>query len=164
MLQLRVPLCGAITITREAIIDRDHMESGHRVQLGVRTRMVGFVAGLPSTAMYEDNDWIDALVEQVQISCFLIRHSVGPTPELREQASQQVRLAVVQTARDGERELTTMRWGFPPPQISAVKNVRNLKSPYWRGWLKNRMALLGHRVYGRHRSNTPSRLQRIKRL
>jgi hypothetical protein len=46
---------------------------------------------------------------------------------------------VVRTARDGERELTMMRWGFPrPPNLgnAPVTNVRNLKSPYWRGWLK----------------------------
>jgi putative SOS response-associated peptidase YedK len=46
---------------------------------------------------------------------------------------------VVPTARDGERELTMMRWGFPPPPnlgSGPVTNVRNLKSPYWRGWLK----------------------------
>jgi putative SOS response-associated peptidase YedK len=46
---------------------------------------------------------------------------------------------VVRTARDGERELTMMRWGFPPPPnlgMVPVTNVRNLKSPYWKGWLK----------------------------
>src|ERR1700757_1946843 len=46
---------------------------------------------------------------------------------------------VVRTAPDGERELTMMRWGFPPPPnlgTAPVTNVRNLKSPYWRGWLK----------------------------
>jgi putative SOS response-associated peptidase YedK len=46
---------------------------------------------------------------------------------------------VVRTAPDGERELTMMRWGFtPPPNLGTapVTNVRNLKSPYWRGWLK----------------------------
>jgi putative SOS response-associated peptidase YedK len=46
---------------------------------------------------------------------------------------------VVQTAPDGERELSMMRWGFPPPPNLGkmpVTNVRNLKSPYWRGWLK----------------------------
>jgi putative SOS response-associated peptidase YedK len=46
---------------------------------------------------------------------------------------------VVGTARDGERELTMMRWGFPPaPNFgpAPVTNIRNLKSPYWRGWLK----------------------------
>ena len=39
----------------------------------------------------------------------------------------------------GERELTLMRWGFPPPPnlgTQPVTNVRNVKSPYWRGWLK----------------------------
>jgi putative SOS response-associated peptidase YedK len=46
---------------------------------------------------------------------------------------------VVRTAPDGERELTMLRWGFPPPPnlgTAPVTNVRNLKSPYWRGWLK----------------------------
>jgi putative SOS response-associated peptidase YedK len=46
---------------------------------------------------------------------------------------------VIRTARDGERELTMMRWGFPPPPnlgTAPVTNVRNLKSPYWRRWLK----------------------------
>ena len=43
---------------------------------------------------------------------------------------------VVRAARDGERELSLMRWGFPPPPIgnAPVTNVRN--PPYWRGWLK----------------------------
>jgi putative SOS response-associated peptidase YedK len=46
---------------------------------------------------------------------------------------------VVRTAREGDRELTLMRWGFPPPPNlgnAPVTNVRNLQSPYWRGWLK----------------------------
>jgi putative SOS response-associated peptidase YedK len=45
---------------------------------------------------------------------------------------------VVRVAHDGERELTMMRWGFPPPpnRKVPVTNVRNVKSPYWRLWLK----------------------------
>ena len=45
---------------------------------------------------------------------------------------------VVRNGRDGGRELTLMRWGFPPPGIGPqlVINVRNVKSPYRRGWLK----------------------------
>lgn len=46
---------------------------------------------------------------------------------------------VVRTGRDGLRELTMMRWGFPPPPNlgrALVTNVRNVKSPYWRAWLK----------------------------
>ena len=46
---------------------------------------------------------------------------------------------VVRTAEDGARELATMRWGFPPPPsigTRPVTNVRNLKSGYWRPWLK----------------------------
>src|SRR3954451_12775029 len=46
---------------------------------------------------------------------------------------------VVRNLAEGERELTFMRWGFPPPPnlgSQPVTNVRNAKSPYWRGWLK----------------------------
>lgn len=46
---------------------------------------------------------------------------------------------VVRNLPDAERELTLMRWGFPPPpklSTQPVTNVRNVKSPYWRGWLK----------------------------
>jgi putative SOS response-associated peptidase YedK len=46
---------------------------------------------------------------------------------------------IVRAAHDGARELSLMRWGFPPPPnlgSAPVTNVRNLKSPYWRGWLK----------------------------
>jgi hypothetical protein len=46
---------------------------------------------------------------------------------------------VVRVARDGERELAMMRWVFPPlPNRCTVPvtNLRNVKSPYWRLWLK----------------------------
>lgn len=46
---------------------------------------------------------------------------------------------VVRNADDGGRELTMMRWGFPPPPNVGpqfVTNVRNTASPYWRAWLK----------------------------
>ena len=39
----------------------------------------------------------------------------------------------------GGRELTTMRWGFPPPPgvpgNRAVTNIRNTGSGYWRAWM-----------------------------
>ena len=40
---------------------------------------------------------------------------------------------VIAEAR-GERLLTAMKWGFPPPQAAKapVVNVRNLSSPFWR--------------------------------
>ena len=42
---------------------------------------------------------------------------------------------IVRTASNGERELTMMRWGSRRHQASAtVTNVRNVTSPYWRGW------------------------------
>ena len=46
---------------------------------------------------------------------------------------------VIKLDKEGSRTLTMMRWGFPPPPKAAprpVTNVRNIKSPYWRNWLK----------------------------
>jgi putative SOS response-associated peptidase YedK len=45
---------------------------------------------------------------------------------------------VVRTAEDGVRELVLLRWGFPPPPKGSrpVTNVRNLKSSFWKPWLK----------------------------
>lgn len=39
---------------------------------------------------------------------------------------------------DGDRELTMMRWGFPPPPAGyqPVTNIRNVGSSFWRPWLK----------------------------
>lgn len=46
---------------------------------------------------------------------------------------------VVRTAKDGVREMVTMRWGFPPAGGGKrpVTNVRNLSSGYWRSWLED---------------------------
>ena len=52
---------------------------------------------------------------------------------------------VVRAARDGDRALEMMRWGFPPPPSDGpqpVTNVRNTKSGYWRGWLEPRFRCL----------------------
>jgi len=53
-------------------------------------------------------------------------------------------LAPVVRLQDGARELAMMRWGFPSPAKAGpphpVTNVRNVKSSYWRPWLKT-----GHR-------------------
>jgi putative SOS response-associated peptidase YedK len=46
---------------------------------------------------------------------------------------------VVRNATDGVRELAMLRWGMPgPPQFGGapVTNIRNTKSPHWRGWLR----------------------------
>ena len=45
---------------------------------------------------------------------------------------------IVRVGADGERELVMARWGMPaPPQFGGqpVTNIRNVKSPHWRGWL-----------------------------
>jgi putative SOS response-associated peptidase YedK len=46
---------------------------------------------------------------------------------------------VVRIAPDGVRELAMARWGMPsPPTFGAapITNIRNVKSPHWRRWLK----------------------------
>jgi putative SOS response-associated peptidase YedK len=46
---------------------------------------------------------------------------------------------IVRHASDGVRELAMARWGMPgPPQFGGapITNIRNVKSPHWRGWLK----------------------------
>ena len=67
-----------------------------------------------------------------------MRDTTGNLPPLPGIFPDQI-APVVRTARDGVRELTTMRWGFPPvakPGARPITNVRNLQSGYWRGWLK----------------------------
>jgi putative SOS response-associated peptidase YedK len=52
---------------------------------------------------------------------------------------------VIRAARDGERQLTMMRWGFPKPPGTGpgvVTNIRNTSSPYWRDWLQPRFRCL----------------------
>jgi putative SOS response-associated peptidase YedK len=46
---------------------------------------------------------------------------------------------VAAASKEGLREVTMMRWGFPPAGAGKrpVTNVRNLKSSYWRAWLEN---------------------------
>jgi putative SOS response-associated peptidase YedK len=48
---------------------------------------------------------------------------------------------IVRTGIDGQRELVMTRWGVSgPPQDGGqpVTNIRNAKSPHWRGWLGKR--------------------------
>ncbi len=48
-------------------------------------------------------------------------------------------MAPVVLAGEEGRELTMMRWGIPGPKAYGehpVTNVRNVKSPHWRPWLK----------------------------
>jgi len=44
---------------------------------------------------------------------------------------------VVRSDSEGKREVAALTWGFPPPGGSGqpVVNLRNLASPFWRGWL-----------------------------
>src|SRR5579871_6407805 len=52
---------------------------------------------------------------------------------------------IIRVGADGERELVMARWGMPaPPQFGGpITNIRNVKSPHWRGWLgKNRRCIV----------------------
>ncbi len=66
-----------------------------------------------------------------------MRDRTGNQPPLPDIFPDQL-APVVRTAKDGVREVVTMRWGFPPPSAASkrpVTNVRNLSSSYWRNWL-----------------------------
>ncbi len=46
---------------------------------------------------------------------------------------------VVRGGGEEGRELAVLRWGFPPVAKAGARpitNVRNLASPYWRGWIR----------------------------
>lgn len=46
---------------------------------------------------------------------------------------------IVRNAPDGVRELAMARWGIPGPPAfggAPITNIRNVKSPHWRRWLK----------------------------
>jgi putative SOS response-associated peptidase YedK len=46
---------------------------------------------------------------------------------------------IARNATDGVRELAMARWGMPgPPAVGGapITNIRNVKSPHWRAWLK----------------------------
>jgi putative SOS response-associated peptidase YedK len=67
------------------------------------------------------------------------RDKAGNLPALSAVFPDQL-APVVRTAKDGERELLMMRWGFPSPPMFGnprpVTNVRNLTSNWWKPWLK----------------------------
>lgn len=49
------------------------------------------------------------------------------------------RAPIVRLTPAGERELVMARWGMPgPPQFGGapITNIRNVKSPHWRRWLR----------------------------
>jgi putative SOS response-associated peptidase YedK len=46
---------------------------------------------------------------------------------------------IARTTPDGVRELAMARWGMPGPPAyggAPITNIRNVKSPHWRAWLK----------------------------
>ena len=46
---------------------------------------------------------------------------------------------IARNAPDGVRELAMARWGMPGPPAyggAPITNIRNVKSPHWRAWLK----------------------------
>lgn len=66
-----------------------------------------------------------------------MRDRTGNQPPLPDIFPDQM-APVVRNASDGVREVLNMRWGFPPPASGKrpVTNIRNLDSPFWRGWMK----------------------------
>jgi putative SOS response-associated peptidase YedK len=86
-----------------------------------------------------------------------MRDTTGDLPPLPAIFPDQV-APVVRLAKDGERELTMMRWGFPPPRYSRVRlvtNVRDVTSPYWRGWLRRFRCLVPATSFCEYTDTTP---------
>ena len=52
--------------------------------------------------------------------------------------------APVVRVNEGHHSLDSVVWGFPPPPQDnrPVTNVRNLKSPFWRTWLRDNRCLI----------------------
>ena len=68
----------------------------------------------------------------------VMRDNLGNQPPLPAIFPDQL-APVVRLDGNGERTLDWLRWGFPPPPKLGnrpITNVRNIASPYWRGWLK----------------------------
>jgi putative SOS response-associated peptidase YedK len=66
-----------------------------------------------------------------------MRDMSGILPPMPEIVPDQM-APIVRNAPDGVRELVMVRWGIPgPPQFGGapITNIRNTKSPHWRGWL-----------------------------
>ena len=72
---------------------------------------------------------------------FAVKHDrAGNLPPLPAIFPDQM-APLVRVGEDGERELVLARWGMPgPPQFGGapITNIRNVKSPHWRGWLGKR--------------------------
>jgi putative SOS response-associated peptidase YedK len=67
-----------------------------------------------------------------------MRDEVGNLPPMPGIFPDQ--MAPVIRLSEGQRTLTMMRWGIPGPKQFGehpVTNVRNVKSPHWRPWLKH---------------------------
>lgn len=67
-----------------------------------------------------------------------LRDVAGNLPPLPDIFPDQI-APIVRNAPDGVRELTMARWGMPGPPAfggAPVTNIRNTRSPHWRGWLK----------------------------
>ena len=72
---------------------------------------------------------------------FSVKHDrAGNLPPLPAVFPDQM-APIVRNGADGRRELVMARWGMPgPPQYGGapITNIRNVKSPHWRGWLGKR--------------------------
>ena len=65
---------------------------------------------------------------------------------------------IVRTGGDGERELVMARWGMPgPPQFGGhpITNIRNTKSPHWRGWLSSNRCVVPWTSFCEYAPTTP---------
>ena len=67
-----------------------------------------------------------------RIRCVPHKRSLVERIQSRQATFKMPIAPVIRITLDGERELTVMHWGFPPPVATSrpVTNVRNLASPF----------------------------------
>ncbi|WP_348645339.1 hypothetical protein [Methylobacterium sp. BTF04] len=75
---------------------------------------------------------------EIRFSFGFARDETGNLPPMPVIFPDQ-RAPIVRVTESGERVMEMFRWGIPGPKQYGehpVTNVRNVKSPHWRPWLK----------------------------
>jgi putative SOS response-associated peptidase YedK len=107
--------------------------SGRRLRYAGRTLTADPVLTLPMCNLYSIITNQAAIIALFRV----INRYVGNLPPMPG-VFPDYPAPVIRNTSTG-RELTTMRWGMPPPPSTGgppATNIRKTSSPHWRGWLK----------------------------
>ena len=98
-------------------------------------------AGLPHTRPAMSNLYSVTKGQSAIGDLFSVKHDRAVNLPLLPAIFPDQIAPIVRVAVGGARELVMARWGMPgPPQYGGqpVTNIRNAKTPHWRGWLGRR--------------------------